>query len=747
MAPLGRKKKPSKSSATNNKAEPEACPSRVPLPAERSLEEPSPSKDEDDDKNTPNRNSQSWYSRTWPRKVAPITQIAPESISSASNAISETTLNTRSGSNTSSKSSSSPSLQLTRKPSRALPADATTTVVNAVSGNAASALPTSETKNTSEESTTESTEPHFPRPLSNDDAQKSSDPSKTQETDGPKTSPEHKVATNTATVGWLGWLSRSTLDSKSATNENSTREQQPPAELVGIEEQERSMKDTDSDQTDPAQHTDPKNLNRDGEQSSGDVSASKADAFHQNGAKPPKRTWLQMFSNSSADADKVDQGTAGPQETPNRRSIQISSTVEACSEAPSLEASPPPNLPGDGKSSGWAFWSRDRKSNSTNTASDSHVGELAISNTPSQKRPKRASISLEKPVEASPEPTKPKKLLNTQQPKQGESQQALPISKEKQPKDSKEPKKEPSTTTLAKAQDIEIASRALQNAIPNQTLPSFQDTFLLPESPTLMQQLARLIGYSKSPEPRHLHLVRDPPRIKNALAIGVHGYFPAPLLRTMLGQPTGTSIKFADMATKAIRRWTASRGYDCEVKSAALEGEGRIGERVALLWKLLLNWIDEIRKSDFILIACHSQGVPVALMLVAKLISFGCVSAAKVGVCAMAGVNLGPFPDYKSRWIGGSAGELFEFSNTNSTVSKDLLASLETCLRFGVRITYVGSIDDQLVSLEVCGHGEYSGHYLTSAVFNVFACLPSQYLPRRLHCKCTRITNYIRYKH
>ena len=35
------------------------------------------------------------------------------------------------------------------------------------------------------------------------------------------------------------------------------------------------------------------------------------------------------------------------------------------------------------------------------------------------------------------------------------------------------------------------------------------------------------------------------------------------------------------------------------------------------------------------MIACHSQGVPVALMLVAKLIEFGVISTGKIGVCAM----------------------------------------------------------------------------------------------------------------
>jgi hypothetical protein len=89
-------------------------------------------------------------------------------------------------------------------------------------------------------------------------------------------------------------------------------------------------------------------------------------------------------------------------------------------------------------------------------------------------------------------------------------------------------------------------------------------------------------------------------------------------------------------------------------------------------------------------------------MLVAKLISFGCVNASRVGVCAMAGVNMGPFSAYRSRWISGSAGELFDFELPFSMVSKEYETALKRALDFGVRISYIGSIDDQLVSLEVC---------------------------------------------
>ena len=238
---------------------------------------------------------------------------------------------------------------------------------------------------------------------------------------------------------------------------------------------------------------------------------------------------------------------------------------------------------------------------------------------------------------------------------------------------------------------------------PNLLLPSFRDTYNISTGDSLLQQLARLILPGRHSPPKHVSLLPyQSPRIKRALAIGVHGFFPAQFVRTFIGRPTGTSFKFASAAADAIRDFTRIRGYECEVEAIALEGEGKIAERVDMLWKLTLKWVEKIQKADFILVACHSQGVPVAMMLVAKLIEFGCISTARVGVCVMAGINLGPFPDYKSRFFGGSAGELFEFADSNSVVSKRYEHALRVAVKYGVRISYIGSLDDQLVSLEVC---------------------------------------------
>ena len=104
------------------------------------------------------------------------------------------------------------------------------------------------------------------------------------------------------------------------------------------------------------------------------------------------------------------------------------------------------------------------------------------------------------------------------------------------------------------------------------------------------------------------------------------------IVRTVLGEPTGTSIRFAQSAAAAIRRWAESNGAAVEVETVALEGEGKVADRVDMLWKLLEKWMNHVKSADFIVIGAHSQGVVVGLQLLARMIEQGWVDNARVGV-------------------------------------------------------------------------------------------------------------------
>ncbi|EXJ55896.1 hypothetical protein A1O7_08827 [Cladophialophora yegresii CBS 114405] len=668
----------------------------------------------------------SWLARTWPRKAPPLTQTHRESVSSASSnspltsqpAAQEGPAPTRERA----KMQRSPSLAMTLGKStsnRSLPINATTTIVNATSGATASSTKANTQSGLSLQAKDDAT-------VGNQVVKDDQRPEKTDETstrtlpDGAPIAETSQPDSTNQTLPepqsmWLSWLpgKKDGVTAKPAEAQGS-----PPrpklAEASEVPPGNDAVPDPAKTQPEVAEQP---------QQSS--VNATN------------KRSWYQMWSSNDPPAEVPKQDEPASESGQSSSTGRIEATEPATaptkhldilplstpkpkdsSQASSLETSPPPALHNDGSKSGWVFWSREKKRpESIKSESEPRVGEIAISDTPSQARPKRASISLQDEaatpaLKPSPQEIQSKKAVaqrNAEPKQQVPTEQSLPGKAQK----SLASKQDPSRTTKASSSTAAAIAKEPRPASPapsldkrkedtNLLLPLLHDTLTHEEQPSLIQQLARLLYYTREPDAhQHLSLIRDPPRIKHALAIGVHGYFPAPMVRSILGQPTGTSIKFAEKAAQNIRRYTASQGYDCEVKTAALEGEGRIAERVELLWKLLLNWIDEIRRSDFILIAAHSQGVPVAIMLIAKLIHFGCLSpAARVGVCAMAGVNIGPFQDYKSPWITGSAGELFEFTNPHSKVSTDYLAAISDCLQHGVKVTFVGSIDDQLVSME-----------------------------------------------
>lgn len=397
---------------------------------------------------------------------------------------------------------------------------------------------------------------------------------------------------------------------------------------------------------------------------------------------------------------------------------------------PEAAQSPPPKA-----GSTWAFWSRDSpKSKGKTTSSES--GQIAVMGEGSEvqplpiaerrisesatrdskddatppeppagvlswrrsKRIRPISMDLEsvRPPSADSTKSAPVDRLSTTPHSQVGSEQELPPSKPLARTDSK--KKKPVSVTKKPAAESESTVKEP----PNVLLPSFSSTYQMKENPSILRQITNLVLRTSQPPPNHVFRVKDPPKIRKAVAIGVHGFFPASYLRPMIGQPTGTSLRFVGLCADAIRKWAENHGCsDCEIEKVALEGEGRINDRVANLWKLLLNWIEHIRQADLVVIACHSQGVPVSIMLLEKLIDLGVLTDTRIGVCAMAGVALGPFPDYKSSILMGSAAELWEFGDPQSNNSQRFEACLKRVVDFGARITFVGSIDDQLVPMEV----------------------------------------------
>ncbi|KAM0253365.1 hypothetical protein ACHAQJ_007258 [Trichoderma viride] len=420
------------------------------------------------------------------------------------------------------------------------------------------------------------------------------------------------------------------------------------------------------------------------------------------------------------------------------------------SDVPLPEASPAQSPPPKAGST-WAFWSREPSKNK-GKAPQSDSGQIAvigegsevqptpmaegnISETAAKDskedtvtpeppagvlswrrskriRPISMDLDIQRPPSADSTKSAPIERSSTTQPTKVGTEQELPPSKPLARVDSKKKKQMPASKKTAVETELTVKEP------PNVLLPSFSSTYQMKENPSILRQITNLVLRSSQTPPNHVFRVKDPPQIRKAIAIGVHGFFPASYLRPMIGQPTGTSLRFAGLCADAIRKWTDSHGSPkCEIEKVALEGEGRINDRVANLWTLLLNWIEHIRQADLVVIACHSQGVPVSIMLLEKLIDLGVLADTRIGVCAMAGVALGPFPDYKSSILMGSVAELWEFGDPHSTNSKRFEACLKRVVDFGARITFVGSIDDQLVPMESAVYSPANHPYIYRAVF------------------------------
>ncbi|KAF9360414.1 hypothetical protein BGX34_007780 [Mortierella sp. NVP85] len=205
--------------------------------------------------------------------------------------------------------------------------------------------------------------------------------------------------------------------------------------------------------------------------------------------------------------------------------------------------------------------------------------------------------------------------------------------------------------------------------------------------------------------------------IRKVAIIGVHGWFPVKLIRTVIGEPTGTSKKFCDEMDLALKDYLKMHNVELEsdaVTLIPLEGEGKVLDRVDILYRNLVSnrqWKQALHDADLVLVATHSQGTPTSTLLISRLINEGMLRVQendprmqRIGILAMAGISHGPFPFLKGnlivRWFEADAAqELFEFMDSESHISKRYREALRIVLTSGVRFTVVASLEDQVVPL------------------------------------------------
>ena len=246
------------------------------------------------------------------------------------------------------------------------------------------------------------------------------------------------------------------------------------------------------------------------------------------------------------------------------------------------------------------------------------------------------------------------------------STSAIPVGTPTKPSAAATPKAETPSKTPKKDPKVKLPPPPPP---PNHVLPNFEAVYRsLPAKEGLLSRLTNAIlpnagrpPYHILPGALHAHPRRShPPPIRKAVAIGIHGFFPLRILRSVLGEPTGTSVKFAALASEAIHRFSSTMYGSpgaIEVVKIALEGEGTVAARIDLLWKSLVGkeeWMKHIREADLILVACHSQGSPVGAGIMARLVEEGCVGESyskRMGLLCVAGIHLGPAIDVGQRVV------------------------------------------------------------------------------------------------
>ncbi|SSD60370.1 uncharacterized protein SCODWIG_02131 [Saccharomycodes ludwigii] len=219
----------------------------------------------------------------------------------------------------------------------------------------------------------------------------------------------------------------------------------------------------------------------------------------------------------------------------------------------------------------------------------------------------------------------------------------------------------------------------------------------------------------KSKAEKHLYrnhhytdIMNPPP--KRIMLIGVHGFFPHKNVRKLLGNPTGTSTKFITEAEFSIRKYY--KGQKLHIDKIALEREGMVFDRVNFFYDILTKYKEELNSADLIYFVSHSQGCPVSIILLGRLIEDGVIIPdpsfkRKIGILAMAGINNGPLYAMDKTWFAKiyfkfeneMSKELFSFQDFNSIQSRKYMTNLRIIISCNVKICFIGSITDQLVPL------------------------------------------------
>ncbi|KAI0692246.1 hypothetical protein C8T65DRAFT_669945 [Cerioporus squamosus] len=223
------------------------------------------------------------------------------------------------------------------------------------------------------------------------------------------------------------------------------------------------------------------------------------------------------------------------------------------------------------------------------------------------------------------------------------------------------------------------------------------------------------------------------------VVIGVAGWSPGAVTRTLAGGLPSSSSKFVNMTVQALEQFADENGFKFKkITPMPLEGDGTIRKKVSRVYNHLLDndeWMEDLHAADVIFVASHSQGGVVSTHLIDRLIEDGHIltsrsvdtlaktaasiaaggaaaaptaQAQRVCLLSLCGIHLGPLRYMKTSSLlqpyfqyveNASARELFEFQDTESKLSKNYAGALRNILDHGTKVVYIASLNDQVVPI------------------------------------------------
>jgi hypothetical protein len=120
---------------------------------------------------------------------------------------------------------------------------------------------------------------------------------------------------------------------------------------------------------------------------------------------------------------------------------------------------------------------------------------------------------------------------------------------------------------------------------------------------------------------------KTPDSYNNIAMIGIHGWFPGKIITYVTGDPIGTSNRFLEKLMQAFSSYYQDKYQKTfnvdQITKIPLIGDGKVFARVESFYEQIkdsIDWKNKLKNADLIVIAAHSQGTPVGILLLDRLI-------------------------------------------------------------------------------------------------------------------------------